>query len=94
MQRTTVHQSQGLAGTERYGAVHGTEVSQILPSYVQAGTEPAPPSGVAPKSRLDHCTGFTERGKGCTAPKAKGTEYCVGHLRKFGMLEKKEEIQE
>jgi len=33
-----------------------------------------------------HCQGVTKAGKSCTGPKAKGTMYCVGHLRQRGEL--------
>lgn len=95
MQRTTVHQSQGLAGTERYGAVHGTDVAAILPSYIQEGTQPAAPSGVAYHIKYETCTAETDSGKECMAARAKGTKFCAGHLRKMGLLEKKEKpVQE
>lgn len=36
---------------------------------------------------VPHCIEKTKKGWPCTAPRAKGTEYCVGHLRKLGLLE-------
>jgi len=83
MPRETVHQNQGLAGTERYGAVHGFETSPMMPSYVQSNTEPAPPSGVE-YGLIGTCIGqkigTVEK---CSAPKAQGTDYCIGHLRRI-----------
>jgi len=95
MTRELANQSQALAGTERYGTVHGTEVRGLMPVHVRPGIELAPPSGVGRKNNFDPCTGVTERGKNCKAPRANGTQFCAGHLRKMGLLEKKEKpVQE
>ena len=93
MQRQTVHQHQGLAGTERYGTVHGVETSALMPSYVQDNTELAPPSGVE-YGLIGTCIG-TKNGTldKCSAPRAQGTDYCIGHLRRL-VKEQRQETEE
>jgi hypothetical protein len=93
MQKQTIHQHQGLTGTERYGTVHGVETSALMPSYVQADTELAPPSGVE-YGLIGTCIGqkigTVEK---CSAPKAQGTDYCIGHLRRI-TKEQRQETEE
>ena len=84
MQRQTVHQHQGLAGTEPYGAVPGTSPSTINSVYMVAGIEPAPPSGVPYGGVIykhGNCVALTKRGEACAAPRTKDSDFCVGHQR-------------
>jgi len=78
MPRETVHQSQGLAGTERYGAVHTGEVRQMMPAHMQPGIEPAPPSGTK-YGIVNQCSIIKSDGNPCMAPKKGDTDFCVGH---------------
>lgn len=90
MPRQPVYVNQGLAGTERYGAVQGTEVAAILPAHIQSGTEPAPPSGKGYGIR-SQCQASKDDGFQCGAPQKNGSKYCVGHTKKFAnMLKEKE----
>ena len=89
MNKDLAHKTQQLAGTELYGTVHsevnGVTVQAILPSFVKAGTEKAPPSGVEYVHPYDTCHFMRPLDNGdktrCGAPRAKGTEYCIGHLK-------------
>lgn len=93
MQRQTAQQGQGLAGTERYGAVHGIEVIQMLPSHIQPGVEPATPSGVKYGKR-DSCVYIREDGEKCRAPKKRGHEFCVGHSKRVAKQNAAKEKEE
>lgn len=96
MQRQTAQQGQGLAGTERYGAVHGIETRQLVPAHIQPGIEPAPPSGVKFGIK-DQCNYVKEDLERCMAPRKKDSEFCVGHTRRVAkqqVAEQKEEAQE
>ena len=46
---------------------------------------PATPDGLP--FNPPNCQGITKAGLACTGPKAKGTLYCVGHLRQRGELD-------
>ena len=86
MQRQTVHHQQGLAGTQPYGSVAGTEPSAINSIYIMDGVEPAPPSGVeygGVTYKMGTCTALTKRGEACMAPKTKESDFCIGHQRQF-----------
>jgi len=89
MQRQTAQSGQGLAGTERYGAVHDREVRQMLPAHMQPGVELAPPSGVK-YGIQSQCTYIRENHEQCGAPQKRGSKYCVGHTRRV----QKQEAQE
>lgn len=84
MSKQTQGASQGLAGTEPYGTVSGTQhIGNGRLQYHGQGVEIAPPSGneyggVFYKNGL--CQAMTHKEEQCKAPKAKGTDYCVGHL--------------
>jgi len=96
MQRQTAQQGQGLAGTERYGTVHSTEVRQLIPAHQQPGVQPAPPSGVKFGIK-DQCTFIKMDGEKCMAPRKKTSDFCVGHTRQIAkkqQAEQKEEAQE
>jgi hypothetical protein len=75
---------QGLAGTEPYGAVEGARLIGSIRADVHGkGVEVAPPSGIAYggvhyKNGL--CQAMTIKEEQCKAPKAKNTDYCIGHL--------------
>lgn len=72
--------SQMLAGTEPYGTTAGVETAGIQPAYrAIPGTEPAPPSGIKFEGDLT-CVVIRENGKQCKAHRAKGTDFCNGHL--------------
>lgn len=84
MQRQTVHEHQGLAGTAPYGSVPGTVPSTINSVYMVAGIEPAPPSGVPYGGVIykhGNCVALTKKGEACTAPKTKDSDFCAGHQR-------------
>ena len=96
MNKNTVGQSQGLAGTEPYGTVAGTQhVGNGRLRQHGEGVELAPPSGIAYggvyyKNGL--CQAMNMKEEPCKAPKAKGTDYCIGHLNSFNkMTEAKKE---
>lgn len=93
MQRQTAQAGQGLAGTERYGAVHSTETRQLIPAHIQPGVEPAPPSGVK-YGIHSQCAFIKNDGEQCGAPQKRGSQHCVGHTRHLAnkqAAEKKEE---
>ena len=93
MQRQTAQAGQGLAGTERYGTVHSTEVRQLIPAHIQPGVEPAPPSGVKFGIK-DQCSFIKADQEKCLAPRKRDGQYCIGHTRhlaKKQAAEKKEE---
>jgi hypothetical protein len=73
MNKDHAHKSQALAGTEPYGTVNtlrtGIEVQAILPAHIKSNTELAPPSGIEYVHPYD-------------TPRAKGTDYCIGHLKR------------
>ena len=76
-----VHISQALAGTERYGSTNGLQQGASLPTFAQPGTQLAPPSGNPYVPKYESCAIVRDNGDRCKGPKAKGTEYCIGHLR-------------
>jgi hypothetical protein len=76
-----VHVSQGLAGTERYGFTSNIEQDRAMPTFAQPGTQLAPPSGTPYIPKYNSCAVIREDNARCKGPKAKGTEYCIGHLR-------------
>lgn len=82
MSKQSIYGSQQLAGTERYGATSNTETSGFMPAYASPGTEPAPPSGVEYKTAMPTCVGLNLKEERCMAPKAKGTDFCIGHLNR------------
>ena len=80
----------GLSGTERYGSVHNLEVEARMPSYVQSGTALAPPSGVEYEGEHS-CIFVRDDGSQCKGPKAKDTDFCIGHLRSIEKAQKEAE---
>jgi hypothetical protein len=81
MAKESIYKGRALAGTERYGAVPNTETRAVLPSYIAAGSEPAPPSGNKYQGKQGICVHVNPDHMQCRGPRAMGTEYCVGHLR-------------
>ena len=81
MQKQTMYENQMPAGAERYGAPRDIESIALMPSYIIAGTELAPPSGVEYVPPIEACTIIRDNDERCRAPKAKGTDFCIGHLR-------------
>lgn len=70
------------AGVERYNTVHDREVEARMPSFIgRSGTQLAPPSGTPYVPKYESCAIVRENGDRCKGPKAKGTDYCIGHLR-------------
>jgi hypothetical protein len=67
--------------------LYGAPVSGIRPAHVADGSRLAPPS--APYEGRNRCIAKNDT---CEGPKAKGTDYCVGHLR--GMAKSKDEETE
>lgn len=95
MNKELVGQGQGLAGTEPYGTIAGTQrVGSGLAGYHGKGVELAPPSGVEYKTPTPHCTALSIKEEECLAPRAKGTLFCIGHLRQIEKLEAKKKEQE
>jgi hypothetical protein len=97
MNKQTQGHSQGLAGTEPYGVVAGTQhVGNGRMAYHGQGVEPAPPSGIEYKTPTPHCTALSIKEEVCLAPRAKGSLFCIGHLRqvekKLAAQEKEEEV--
>ena len=95
MNKNTVGQSQGLAGTEPYGTVAGTQhIGNGRMAYHGQGVEIAPPSGIAYGGvhyKRGLCQAMNKKEEECKAPKAKGTDYCIGHLNALNKLGEKEE---
>lgn len=86
MTRQSVYQGQMGQGIERYGAVAGVEIASVLPNYVQTGTEPAPPSGNKYEGKQGVCIHVGADGMQCRGPRAKETDFCIGHLRAIEKL--------
>lgn len=76
-----VHVRQGTPGVERYGAVHDRDIEAKMPSFVQSNTQLAPPSGNPHVGKYQSCIVVRQDGAQCKGPKAKGTDFCIGHLR-------------
>jgi len=84
MNKQTQGAGQGLAGTQPYGMVDGARlIGDGLADYHGKNVELAPPSGI-PYGGVHYkgglCQAMTAKEDQCKAPKAKGTDYCVGHL--------------
>ncbi len=90
MNKDFAHKGQALAGTEPYGTINtertGIEVQAILPTHIRPGSEPAPPSGNDYVHPYDTCHFMRPLDNGdstrCGAPRAKGTDFCIGHLKR------------
>lgn len=87
MNKQTQGSGQGLAGTQPYGVVDGARhISNGMADYHGEGVEIAPPSGI-PYGGVHYknglCQAMTTKEEQCKAPKAKGTDYCAGHLASF-----------
>ena len=81
-QREHVSKPQMLAGTEPYGSVSGTELSNIMPAGgMMPGMELAPPSGRPYFVQYETCNAITKVGEICQGPVSQGTSLCIGHLR-------------
>ncbi len=81
-----------MAGVERYGAIHGLEVEARMPSFIgRSGTELAPPSGNPYAGKYQTCLVVRADGAQCKGPKAKGTDFCIGHLRSMEKAQKEQE---
>jgi len=84
MSKETRGQGQALAGTQPYGTVAGARhIGSGMADYHGEGVEIAPPSGI-PYGGVHYknglCQAMTNKEEQCKAPKAKGTDYCAGHL--------------
>ncbi len=62
---------------------HGVPVGGARPAGKAEGSRPAPPGG-APYVGRNRCIANNDT---CKAPRAKGTDYCVGHLRSIKKAE-------
>lgn len=98
MNKQTQSAGQGLAGTQPYGFVEGARhISNGRADYHGKGVELAPPSGVEYKTPTPHCTALSIKEEVCLAPRAKGTLFCIGHLRqvekKLAAKQKEEEVK-
>lgn len=67
--------------------LYGAPVSGLRPAHVADGSRMAAPSG--PYEGRNRCIANNDT---CEGPKAKETDYCVGHLR--SMAKKKDEATE
>ena len=90
MNKESQNQGQGLAGTEPYGSVGGARsiVSSHAP-YHNSNVEIAPPSGIEYGGVFyakGLCQAITLKDIQCKAPKAKSTDYCIGHLARLNKL--------
>jgi hypothetical protein len=99
MNKQTQGAGQALAGTEPYGTVAGaSHIGNGRMAYHGAGVELAPPSGVEYKTPTPHCTAISSKEEECLAPRAKGTLFCIGHLRqvekKLAAEQKEKEVTE
>jgi hypothetical protein len=65
---------------------HGTPVGGSRPAGKADGSRPAPPGGT-PYVGRNRCIANNDT---CKGPRAKGTNYCMGHLRS---MEKKGESE-
>jgi hypothetical protein len=77
-------------GAERYGNMPGIEKSGRQIGFIDATVELAPPSGVEyvpPIPTCIHVNLTTEMR--CRGPRAKKTEYCIGHLNQQAKEAKK-----
>ena len=99
MNKQTQGVGQGLAGTEPYGTLQGTRhIGSATADYhgnsIRA-VEIAPPSGVEHKLDNITCTAMGKKEVKCMAPRAKGSLFCIGHLRqvekKLAAQQKEEE---
>jgi hypothetical protein len=98
MNKQTQGAGQALAGTQPYGMVEGARhIGSIMADYHGAGVELAPPSGVEHKLDNITCTAMGKKEIKCMAPRAKGSLFCIGHLRqvekKLAAQEKEEEVK-
>jgi hypothetical protein len=59
-------------------AMYGSPVTSTAPAAKVAGSRPAGASG--PYLGRQRCIANSDT---CEGPQAKGTEYCIGHLRSF-----------
>ena len=93
MTKQQVYTTQVPAGCEMYDSSRpGQGVAAFVPSYLQPGVELAPPSGVEYIPPVPTCTHWYEiKAKTCLAPKAKGTDFCIGHLNQQAKLAKSKE---
>ncbi len=94
MNTQPINTAQGLTGTEPYGATRGAIRAGVQPAYINSGTEPAFPSGNKYEGKSGVCIHEGMDGLGCKAPRAKGTDFCIGHLRKIEKALKAKEEQE
>lgn len=95
MNKEFQNQGQGLAGTEPYGTVEGARfIGSALADYHGKGIELAPPSGVAYVQPYDSCHFIRENEVRCGAPRAKQTDFCIGHLNAFEKMQKAQDAQE
>lgn len=81
MSTEPIYKAQGLAGTEPYGAVAGVKPAGVQSVYAQPGTEPAFPSGNKYEGKQGVCVHVGDDGMQCRGPRAKDTDFCIGHLR-------------
>jgi hypothetical protein len=73
--------NQMMDGVEPYNSVSHTEVRAITPMHNQPGTQLAPPSGIEYVHPYDTCHTIRPDSTRCGAPRAKGTDFCIGHIR-------------
>lgn len=91
MQRQALFTNPMPEGCERYDSAPGIEAANVRSIFAVPGTEPANPSGIS-YGVMDHCTFIRPNQEGCHAAKAKGTEFCIGHLKQ--MIKAQEQLIE
>lgn len=89
-----IYESQMPAGAERYGATSGIQQAGTMPYHIVPGVEPAPPSGNKYEGDQGVCSFVFETHEQCRGPRAKGTDFCIGHLRHFEKELKNQETPE
>ena len=80
-------------GCEPFGTPRGdVNISAIMPSYIQPGTELAPPSHIAFDYGYEPCAATRTDGMPCTARRIAGGDKCRGHKIQDNRNAKKEAL--
>lgn len=75
----SIYDNQCPAGCEPYQS-RGDAIVSSVPVGVQPGVSLAPFSGVDYNPPVPRCAWYDHS---CRAPRVRGTEFCVGHLKRF-----------
>lgn len=90
MNRDSIYTNQCPAGCEPAYSAVGDLVTTAMPAHIQTGTSPAPFTGVDYERDTDDFCRANDNT--CRGRKAKGTDYCMGHLRSFMKEAEKHEV--